>query len=531
MRSKGALHFASRVPAASGGTLRRALSVALGAAAALAAPTLAEAAARPAPPNVVVVLADDLGYNAVSIHGNPYITTPNIDAIARGGARFITGYAGDAICSPSRAALLTGRNPQRFGFEFLPYTPGFAEVSDGTFAKPRHPAMALPDRPPPTPGTTAAGDRTHPRDVAEDSRIQNRDRGQMASRLRAGTASLRHGFDEFYGIIGGAGLFADRNDPSIVHSRQPWSGNDGRLWARANFSLSRNDGPPQPAKGYMTDLLTQEAVDYIDRNAGRPFFLYLAYTAPHMPLQAPKRIYDQLGVVKDERLRTYYAMIKSMDEGVGRVMAELRRKGLDKNTLVVFTSDNGGTPFTRNPVQNLPFRGSKITYFEGGLNVPFFMSWPDRIPAGTVVRGPASALDIVPTSVAAARVPLPSDRAYDGLDLLPRLSSGDAGALDQRPPLVWRKDDYYAVRDGRHVLQVSQHPEKTWLFDLDRDPAQRVNLAESRPDVVARLKAIFEERAAAFIQPRWGAARRARVDIDSADDLAADDAEHIYWAN
>jgi len=250
-----------------------------------------------------------------------------------------------------------------------------------------------------------------------------------------------------------------------------------------------------------------------------------------MPLQAPKRIYDQLGVIKDERLRTYYAMIKSLDDGVGTVMAELRRKGLDKNTIVIFTSDNGGAPFTRNAIQNLPFRGSKVTYFEGGLNVPYFVQWTGRIPAGTVLRGPASALDIVPTAMAAAKLPLPADRAYDGLDLMPRIVSRDPAALDSRPPLVWRKEHYYAVRDGAQFLQVSRYPAKTWLFDLDRDPTERVNMAGNKPDVVARLSAIFAERAKAFVEPLWGAARRSRVDIDSADDIAPDDADHVYWAN
>jgi arylsulfatase A-like enzyme len=498
-------------------------------------PSVAWPADRDVPqqkPNVIVILADDLGKNDLSIDGNPYVSTPNMDSIARDGARFATGYASDAICAPSRAGLLTGRDPERFGFEFLPYGPkGFPDMSD---SMPGYAPMILP----PHLAATPAQDGLSPKEltIAALLKMGGYHTGAIG-KWHLGTAPvlrpLQHGFDEYVGFLGGASLYADPDDPDVIIGREPWAGRDALNWKIRKYQLRRNNDGPQPAKGYMTDVLTDEAVGFIDRNAKKPFFLYLAYNAPHEPLQAPKAIYDKLGVIKDENTRIYYAMVESLDMGVGRVLDELKKQGLDKNTLIFLVSDNGAAPLsrTRNRISNLPYRGSKMTYFEGGLNVPFFVQWPAKIKAGTVLRGPASELDILPTIMAAAGASLPTDRVYDGIDLMPVLTGADPNDLDKRPPLVWRKEHYYAVRDGQYMLQVSQYPKKIWLYDLERDPTERINLADQMPDVVARLKAIFAKRATSYIAPLWGPSARSRVDIDGASDLGDLNQEHVYWAN
>ncbi|HEX3888731.1 MAG TPA: sulfatase-like hydrolase/transferase [Phenylobacterium sp.] len=486
----------------------------------------------PRPPNIVLILADDLGHNDISLNGNPLVRTPNIDSIAHDGVRFATGYSGDAICAPSRAALITGRNPERFGFEYLPYEANFAKN-----------VRAL------TPGGTS-GAKAELFDADAPSAVQNglplsettlpqllKSRGYatgMFGKWHLGTAPqlnpVNRGFDEFIGVKGGVAMHANPNDPTVVSFHIPWSGNDKNLWLHVDHRIVNGLGKPYEAPGYMSDVYANEAVRFIHKNKAKPFFLYLPFDEPHMPLQAPKKYYDQLAYIPDEKTRVYYAMIEALDHSVGTVLKELKAEGLDKNTLVIFTSDNGGSPFPRIPMMNLPYRGWKITYFEGGVNVPYFMRWPGHIRADSTVTGIVSQLDIFPTAAALAGASLPAGKVFDGQNLMPILSGGDASSLRDRE-LVWRKEDYLSIRKGDYKLQVSALPKMTWLFDLARDPTERINLASAMPAKVAELRAALDERVKGYVKPAWSPQGRVRVDIDGVPQDESIPREYIMWTN
>jgi arylsulfatase A-like enzyme len=513
------------------GGLAIAFAAALAASATLP-PAKAAVAAEPprkGPPNVIVILADDLGHNDLSIAGNPLVKTPNLDSIARDGVRFVDGYSADAICAPSRAGLLTGRYPQRFGFEYLPYLPGFQAARDGTYGADRHKPMVLPiTAPDPKKNGLPANEET----LAEVLKARGYHTGAIGKWHLGYVSPLTptdQGFDEFVGVLGGSSLYAPQDAPDIASARLPWSAIDNYLRATRKAMIQR-DGKNQPLNGYMTDVLGDEAAAFVRRNRDKPFFLYLAFTAPHNPLQAPKAIYDRLDYIKNERTRVYYAMIMAMDDAVGRVLKAVDDAGLAQDTIVIFTSDNGGAFYHEIPQENLPYRGWKTTYFEGGVNVPFVMRWPARIPAGQTVPGIVSALDIVPTVAAAADASLPGDRTFDGRDLLPVLTGAAPNDLRDRT-LVWRKEDYRAIRHGQWKLQTSRYPEAVWLYDLDTDPTERTNLAKRMPEKVRELQALYADQEKAFVPPAWTPAARTRIDIDGYSPHAGDDVEHVWWTN
>jgi arylsulfatase A-like enzyme len=508
-------------------------------ASAMALTLLAPAAgqARPAkpaarPPNVILILADDLGHNDISLNGNPLVRTPNIDSIAVGGVRFATGYAGDAVCAPSRAALLTGRDPQRFGFEYLPYSAGFAKsVHDLTPGATAAANQTLFDAKPPPPQ-----DNGLPRSEVTLAELLKK-RGYatgMFGKWHLGAAPelnpVNRGFDEFTGVTGGAAMHANPNDPTVVNFHLPWSGNDKNLWLHLDHKIVDGLGAPYEAPGYMSDVLADHAVKFIGKNKSKPFFLYLPFDEPHMPLQAPKKYYDQLSYITDEKTRVYYAMIEALDHSIGAVLQAVKANGLDKNTIIIFTSDNGGSPFPRIPQMNLPYRGWKLTYFEGGVNVPYFMRWTGHIAPNQTVTGIASSLDVFPTVAAVAGAPLPAGKVYDGENLMPILTGGNAAALQDRE-LVWRKDKYWSIRKGDYKLQVSTTPNATWLYDMKRDPTERINLASAMPAKVAELRTALDERLKGFVKPAWSPQGRVRVDVDGVPQDESIPREYVEWTN
>lgn len=480
-------------------------------------------------PNVIVIVADDLGHYDLSIAGNPLVRTPNIDSIGRGGVRFVTGYAADAVCAPSRAGLLTGRYPQRYGFEYLPYLAGFQNARDGTYGSDRHPTTVLPLTPPPPEKNGLPRSELTLAELLKGRGYRTAAIGKWHLGYDPSLTPTSRGFDEFVGVLGGSSLYADQKDPDVAAARLPWSGIDNYLWDTRKAQIQK-DGKTGPLPKYMTYALGDEAAAFVKRNRDQPFFLYLAFTAPHNPLQAPKAIYDRLGHIKDERTRVYYAMIQAMDEAVGQVLGAVDEAGLTQDTIVVFTSDNGGAFYHEIPQENLPYRGWKTTYFEGGLNVPFLMRWPGRVPADQSVPGIVSALDVVPTVAAATGAALPKDRAFDGRNLLPVLTGRAPNDLGERT-LVWRKEDYRAIRHGRWKLQTAKYPKAAWLFDLQTDPTERINLAARMPDKVAELQRLMAEQEKGFLPPAWTPAARSRIDIDGYSPEAGKDVEHVFWTN
>lgn len=506
--------------------------------------------AGPRPPNIILIMADDLGYNDISLTGTgpAGVPTPNIDAIGRQGVSFSNGYAGNATCAPSRAALMTGRYPTRFGYEFTPTDtrlPAWFPTSlfrpDAMFArniasfptdwehKPIFDEAAASAAAPPGAKGVPSSEIT----IAE----QLKSRGYHTIHLgkwhlgeASGMRPEDQGFDESLGFIIGGQMFLPENDPNVVNSKQDFDPIDKFLWANLPYSVQFNGQPRFAPDRYMTDYLTEQALAGIRANRNRPFFLYLAYNAPHTPLQALKADYDALPQIKDHRLRVYAAMIRGLDRGVGKVMAELKRQGLDDNTLVIFTSDNGGAHYIGLPEINRPFRGWKATFYEGGTHVPFMMRWPGRIAPGTTYAPMISHFDIYATASAAAGAPLPGDRKVDGVDVLPFVAGRATGA--PHPELFWRSGPYRVVRQGDWKLQSLDLPRQDLLFDLKADPTEQRDVAAANPAVVAALKARLAAHDAEQQPPAWRALIKGPIPIDRPLGTPPRPGEaYIYWSN
>ncbi len=336
------------------------------------------------------------------------------------------------------------------------------------------------------------------------------------------------GFDET--LFMESGLYLPQDDPGVVNSKQDFDPIDRFLWPNMRFGVSYNGGKWFEPGGYLTDYFTDEAVNAIRQNRNRPFFLYLAHWGVHTPLQASKADYDALPGIPEHRRRVYAAMVRSVDRSVGRVLQALRDEGLDDNTIVIFTSDNGAPNYIGLPEVNHPHRGWKLTLFEGGLHVPYVAKWPGRIPAGTRYEPPVSNIDILPTVVAAAGGTLPKDRVIDGVDLLPFV--GASAARQPTRPLFWRDGPYRAVQDEGWKLIVAERPKKQWLFNLVDDPNEKTDLAAQQPERLARLQALLDAHHAGMPPPLWPSFIEIPVMIDKPLDqkpLPGD--EYTYWIN
>jgi arylsulfatase A-like enzyme len=371
------------------------------------------------PPNIVVILADDLGFNDITLDGGvatgdggPLVPTPNIDSIATAGVRFRNGYTGNATCAPSRAAIMTGRYATRFGFEFTPAPKAFSRLIASFNYQTRKPIYhpELEDQVPDLAKLAVPPSEITLAELLKTKGYRTLMLGKWHLGEAPGTRPTGQGFDDFVGFWSGAQMYGDPDDPAIVNSKQDFDPIDVFLWSNLTFAVRKDAGPRFAPGAYMTDYLADEAVRAIDANKGNPFFLYVAFNAPHTPLQATKADYDALAGITDHRLRVYGAMIRALDRGVGKVLGAVHDHGLDDDTLVIFTSDNGGADYIGLPDINKPYRGWKATFFEGGIHAPFFMRWPARIPAGSTYAAPVAHIDIFATAAAAANAPLPTDR-------------------------------------------------------------------------------------------------------------------------
>jgi len=456
------------------------------------------AAEPPVRPNVVVLFADDLGYGELGCQGNPQIPTPHIDSIAEAGVRFTAGYVTASYCSPSRAGLMTGRFPSRFGYELNPIGAGNCDpavglpASEATLARHLHNAGY----------TTALIGKWH----------------------LGGTAAynpLRRGFDEFFGFLHEGHFFVPppyRGATTMLRRKTLPDGRDGR-WTDGNLIYSNHmgsDEPPYDADNpilrggqpveepeYLTRALTREAVDFIARNRRRPFFLYLAYNAVHSPLQAPNGTMGRAAHIEDVHRRIFAAMLIELDDSVGAVLEKLRSEGLEERTLVFFISDNGG-PTRELTSSNLPLRGGKGDVYEGGIRVPFLLQWKGNLPAGAIYPHPVISLDVYATAAAVAAAPVPRNRPIDGVDLLPYLTGREGRPHDV---LFWRQGQRTALRAGDWKLlrNPGRGAGSGWqLYNLAEDLSESRDLAERQPDKLGEIKAIWEEMDGQMVAPAWG---------------------------
>lgn len=396
-------------------------------------------------PNIIIILSDDLGYAELSCQGAKDLRTPNIDSLARDGIRCTDAYASGPVCAPTRAGLMTGRYQNRFGYQ--------------TFT-----------------GSVQ-------RQIKEDIGVPTSEIffSQIIQKTGYKTAMIgkwhlghnekyrpnKRGFDEFFGFLPGG------------HDYFKWNSD---YHSTAIGPIYRNAEPQnQPPRGeeYLTDVFSDEAVSFIERNHSRPFLLYLAYNAVHVPLQVPEKYTRDLPDDLSEDRKKKIGMTQAMDAGIGKVLAALHRNGLEKDTLVIFFNDNGGA-------NNAPLSGHKGELKEGGIRVPFLVRWPDKINAGLIYDKPIISLDIFPTIVAAAGQKLPKNREIDGVNLLPYLKDGKKASPHEY--LFFRHLRDYAVRRGRFKLYINGEDRKLRLYDLENDIAENNDLSDELPAVVKELK-------------------------------------------
>ena len=481
------------------------------------------------PPNLLLIVVDDLGWNDITFYGGGIaggsVPTPGIDAIAAEGMHFSNGYAGNGTCAPSRAALLTGRFATRVGFEFTPAPPEFARLVGGEGFIPENAANY-----PPLDELGLPSSEVTLAEVLKTRGYHSVAIGKWHLGGNEGTRPNDQGFDEFLGFLPGAALFMKKGDKAVVNSRQLFDPIDRFLWANLTYAVRYNQEQRFAPYSHMTDYFSREAVKVIEANRHRPFFLYLAYNAPHTPLQAEKSDYDALAHIADHTERTYAAMLRGLDRGIGQVLQALEDNGLADDTLVVFTSDNGGAGYLGLSDVNQPYRGWKITFFEGGIHTPYFMRWPKKIPAASHYAEAVAHIDIFSTLLAAAGAKPPAERVIDGVDLLAR-----ALAEPQLPlvrPLFWRSGGYKVVLQDGWKLQFQEQNGKNWLFNLQEDPTERRNLALERPEQLARMHGLLAELDDRMAEPLWPALVESPIAIDyTIDKLPETDFETVIWSN
>jgi arylsulfatase A-like enzyme len=424
-------------------------------------------------PNILLIVSDDHGYGDVGAYGCKDIPTPHLDSLAKQGVRFTSGYVSGPYCSPTRAGLMTGRYPQRFGHEF---NPGPAPVEGKSLGLPRS-ETPLPQRLKPAGYVTGMVGKWH---LGYEKDLH----------------PLSRGFDEFFGFLGGAHSYV--NSPATA----------------ANPILRGRD--PVDEKEYLTDAFRREAVAFVDRHAKDTWFLYLAFNAVHGPMDAAPRYAERFSNLTAGR-KTYATMLTAMDDAIGAVLARLREHKIEENTLILFVADNGG-PEAVNSSDNGALRGVKGQTWEGGVRVPFMAQWKGRLPAGKTFDLPVIQLDYVPTALVAAGVEVKPEWKLDGVNLLPYLR-GDKNTAPH-DALYWRFGQQMAIRMGDWKLvkatggAVDETPGGSrrsvvkdlagaQLYHLGKDIGETTDLAAKEPDKVKQMVAAWTEWNQGNVDPLW----------------------------
>lgn len=431
-------------------------------------------------PNIIFILADDMGYGDLGCYGRSDIETPNLDQLAREGVRFTSHYANGPECTPTRTALMTGRYPQRVGgLECAIGTGNVGRYDDAIRLQLRN-DLGLPE----TQQTIVR--------LMKEAGYNTAICGKWHLGYEPKFSPNRHGFDFAFYCIGGAMDYFHYLDNV------------------AGYNLFLN-GAPVNRDGYFTDLLSDQAIEYLEQQSSEtPFFLYVPYTCPHTPYQGPDDLQSDplpldspLWSAVNASPETYVAMIEQMDRRIGDILAALQQQQLAENTVVIFTSDNGGTASSRNE----PYSGTKGTTYEGGIRVPAIVRWPGRIPAGVESNQACITMDWTASMARIANVSGAANEPWDGIDIIKHVRQ-------QKPnfdrTLYWRKPrgdtTWKAVRQGnlKYVAKRVGNEEKQYLFDLASDPAERNDLKGTRPKELQRLRSQWEDWETEVRQHRRG---------------------------
>lgn len=416
-------------------------------------------------PNIILILADDLGYADLGCQGSKDLKTPSIDQLAAEGLRATAGYITAPQCSPSRCGILTGRYQQRFGFENN--IPDDIEKQVSSFGLP-----------------------TSEKTLAEYLK-QVGYKTALVGKWHLGNESnyhpLNRGFDTFFGFLGGSrGYFPNKNGD--FKTQNPLT------------TICEGTTPSERKADYITELFTERGVEIINENAGNPFFLMMSYTAPHAPMDAAKKYLDRFPNIKNNHRKTFAAMMSALDDGVGRLMEAVKKNGLDENTLIIFLSDNGG-PTWQNASLNTPLAGYKGDVLEGGIRVPFIFRWSGHIKSGITFESPISSVDILPTLLNNDQIVYTNK--VDGVNLLPFLT----GKKNKQPHeyLYFRFGPLLAIRNNQFKwMQVGYETRTTEFYDIVQNVSEDTSIPSLAFDVKNKMAAEFYKWNAAMPQPLWG---------------------------
>lgn len=428
-------------------------------------------------PNIIVILADDLGYNDVSFNGSTDIKTPNLDQLAYSGTIMSSAYVAHPFCGPSRAALMSGRYPHAFGSQFnLP-------------ANSEEKYTGIPQ------SEVFIGN------VLQKSGYHTGAIGKWHLGAVPGYHPNERGFDEFYGFLGGGHKYFPE-EYKATYKKQKAAGT--KVIFDYLHPLEYNGKEVTDEQGYLTDILSNEANKFVNKASQKkdPFFLYLAYNAPHAPMEATKEDLAQFSDIKDPKRRTYAAMVYGVDRGVGKLIEELKRTNQFENTLIVFLSDNGGD--TSHGASNLPLTGRKGDTNEGGFRVPMFFHWPNNIKSNTVYEYPVSAMDFYPTFAALAGAEIPKGKVLDGKDICKALKNHQNArsgepifALRHRSgfsDVGVRKDNWKALKTGTNAWE---------LYDIKNDIAEKNDLSSTHPELLKDMVTKAQKWSKTHTEPLW----------------------------
>ena len=483
-------------------------------------------------PNVIVIVADDLGINDMTdyddLDPSGTMDTPNIDFIANSGIKFKNAYSGSATCAPSRGMIVTGRYATSTGYEFTPVPDGMARaINLFNPEETRYMAESVESNPLFDNQGLPAEEITFA-ETLKDAGYYTAHIGKWHLGRGPNFAPLTQGFDE--SLMMASGLFLPEDDPNVVNAYLPWDPIDKFLWAILDYAASFNESSERDnwfePKGYLTDYYTDEALKVIEANKNRPFFLYLAHWGVHTPLQALKSDYDKLTHIDNHIERVYAAMIMSLDRSVGRIVESLEANGLSDNTWIIFTSDNGGANYIGLRYINSPYRGWKLTLFEGGIKVPLIF-WKDGIASQEVAQR-AMHIDIMPTIHGLINEEL--THSVDGIDLF-----ADEYDLNQRP-IFWKTGHNKVVIKDNWKLQVEEYSQKQWLFNLADDPTEQLELSDQYPEKAYELMALINQHSEGANDFIYKPPLLANVDVDrnlkeSVEEGDSEDEESVWVTN
>ncbi len=398
-------------------------------------------------PNVIVILVDDAGYIDFGFMGSKDLQTPNIDNLATSGVKFTDAHVSATVCAPSRAGLITGKYQQRFGFE-----------ANGTG------------------GLGLSDDVITVADVFKNNGYNTYALGKWHLGEDISDHPNQRGFNEFYGFIAGSRSYFPIKNPT-------------------KEQMLQHNGERVVFDGYMTDVLGNQSVRYVEESEDNPFFMYLAYNAVHTPMHAKK---EDLEKFKDHPRKELAAMTWSLDENVGKLLKKLDELGKRDNTLIYFLSDNGGAH--NNQSIGAPLKGWKGNKFEGGHRVPFILSWPESIKGGNTFDGLTSSLDIFTTSLAAANIAKPDDLILDGANLIPYLKNEEQG--DPHPQLYWRKLDKSAARIGDYKI-INLEGYGSVMYNLSNDLGETIDLSKENPNEFNQIMDEYDKWQTQLMKPLW----------------------------